>query len=211
MSKRRDRVLALAGVFQSVKGVHDLARQGQTDNAILDTAVLSVLTRDAEQTEEIFGGIKAVSQGLRLFHRLLTERVPDEDMMLTRYAVGVMHIARKLRKNPQLLEKLGSGINNAERSVAHFGRDHDNVFAGLADTYSETAGQIHPRIMVSGNDSHLQNPRVVNRIRSLLLAGIRSAVLWYQLGGSRLSLIFRRQSLAEEALRLSRETATDEG
>ncbi|MCP1726788.1 high frequency lysogenization protein [Natronospira proteinivora] len=206
MSQLSDRVIALAALFQAVTGVHQLARNGQADKDILHAAVKSTLTRDAESTEAIFGGVQALLPGLRQFHRLLTEQVPADDMALTRYAVGVMHIAKKLRKKPALMDALSSGIDKAERSVSHFGSDHENVFAALADTYSETAGNIHPRIMVSGNDNHLQNPRVVNQIRSLLLAAIRAAVLWHQLGGNRFSLIFRRKALAQEALRLTRQT-----
>jgi len=205
MSRNSDRVISLAALFQAVHGVHALARTGQTDRQLLETAVNSILTRDADTTAEIFGGIGALQSGFRLLHRLLTQRVPDDDMALTRYAVGVLHLARKIRRKPELMEALSKGIENAERSVQHFGTDHDNVFASLADTYSNTAGQIHPRIMVSGDDQHLQNPKTVNMIRSLLLAAIRAGVTWYQLGGNRLGLIFRRKALAEEALRLTRQ------
>jgi len=206
MNVMSERVLALAALFQAVSGVHQLARTGQVDSNTLQTAVKSVLTRDAESTEAIFGGVQALLPGLRAFHRLLTQQVPSDDMAVTQYAVAVLHLAKKLQKKPKLMERLADGISKAERSVSHFGQDHENVYASLADTYSETAGQIQPRIMVSGEDSHLQNPRIVNQIRSLLLAAIRSAVLWQQLGGNRFSLIFRRRALAEEALRLSHAT-----
>lgn len=207
MSRTRDRVIALAALFQAVEGVQHLARRGQADPELVQTAVRSILTRDADSTAEIFGGTEALQKGFRLLHRLLTQRVPDEDMILTRYAVGILHLARKLRRKPELMEVLTKGIDNAERSVQHFGIDHENVFATLADTYSNSAGQIHPRIMVSGDDNHLQNPKTVNMIRTLLLAGIRAGVAWYQLGGNRLGLIFRRKALADEALRLTHESS----
>lgn len=211
MGQHRDRAIALAAIFQAVDGVHALARNGQTDPAALRTAVHSTVTRDANDSADFFGGLGELSKGLDMLQRVLTQRIPDEEMILTRYAVAVLHVAKKLRKKPALMETLSQGIDKAERSVAHFGEDHENVFASLADTYSETAGQIHPRIMVSGNDHHLQNPRVVNMIRTLLLGSIRAAVLWYQSGGSRWNLIFGRRTLADEATALSEQLAAPAG
>ena len=56
--------------------------------------------------------------------------------------------------------------------------------------------------MVSGEHMHLSKPENANRIRALLLAGIRAAVLWRQSGGNWFSLMLRRKSLAEETRRI---------
>jgi len=55
---------------------------------------------------------------------------------------------------------------------------------------------------------YLQNEYVSNRIRSLLLAGIRSAVLWHQLGGRRWRLIVYRKRVQETATALRRRMLT---
>ena len=49
--------------------------------------------------------------------------------------------------------------------------------------------------MVRGEPLHLQNPENVNRIRALLLAAIRSAMLWRQCGGRRLHILLGRKKL----------------
>lgn len=203
MNKLSARVVALAALFQAVRGVDEIARKGKTDEWRLDTAVRSILTRDADTAADVFGGVAQLRDGLTLLRRLLTEQIPSNEMVLTRYAVAVLHLAKKLRRQPELMDKLSQGISNAERSVEHFGLLHENVFAGLADTWSQSAGEIPPKIMVSGEDNYLTDPRNVNKVRTLLLAGIRAAVLWYQEGGSRWNLIFRRKALADEALRLT--------
>jgi len=53
--------------------------------------------------------------------------------------------------------------------------------------------------MVSGEHGHLANPMIAARVRAVLLAGIRSAVLWHQLGGRRLQLLFSRGKVARTA------------
>ena len=70
-----------------------------------------------------------------------------------------------------------------------------NILAGLADIYSTTISTLSPRIMVRGEPLHLQNPENINRIRALLLAGIRSAMLWRQCGGRRLQILLGRKRL----------------
>lgn len=202
MSRFQERTLALAGIFQAVQGVHEIARDGQTREAIIETAVNSILSTEAEDTAEVFGGAERVRDGLDLFRRMITQQVPADHMAMTRYAVGTMHLAKKLVRDPALMDRLAQGIEKARGQVEAFGATHENVLASLADLYSQTAGNIQPRIMVSGNDSHLQNPRNVNAVRSLLLAAVRASVLWHQLGGNRLNLIFRRGALAREATRL---------
>ena len=53
------------------------------------------------------------------------------------------------------------------------------------------------RIQVTGDVRHLQNPLVVHKIRAILLAGIRSALLWRQVGGKRWHFIVYRKKLLE--------------
>jgi high frequency lysogenization protein len=48
--------------------------------------------------------------------------------------------------------------------------------------------------MVTGNPQQLQQPNVVEKVRANLLAAVRSAVLWRQLGGRQWQmLLYRRQ------------------
>jgi high frequency lysogenization protein len=53
--------------------------------------------------------------------------------------------------------------------------------------------------MVNGEHNHLSNPDNANKIRALLLAAIRSAVLWDQCGGSRWQIMFNRKAFIAEA------------
>ena len=71
--------------------------------------------------------------------------------------------------------------------------------ARFADLYLKTISTLTPRIMVSGSQLHLNNPENASRIRALLLAGVRAAILWRQSGGSRWKLLVRRNALLREA------------
>lgn len=79
------------------------------------------------------------------------------------------------------------------------GFDDPAVMASLAHAYSQTISRLNPRILVHGDPERLNDTDTANRIRALLLAGIRAAVLWRQTGGSRLKLLFRRKRIVESA------------
>jgi high frequency lysogenization protein len=51
-------------------------------------------------------------------------------------------------------------------------------------------------VMVQGNPHYLGQPGVVAEIRAILLAAVRAAVLWRQLGGSYWDFLFSRRAMA---------------
>ena len=61
--------------------------------------------------------------------------------------------------------------------------------------YADTISQLRPRVMVQGNPHYLAQPDVVAEIRALLLAAVRSAMLWRQLGGNYWDFLFFRARL----------------
>ena len=123
-------------------------------------------------------------------------------MEVTRYAATLMHLERKLVRRDDLMRALREGIEAARTQRDHFGLTHENLIGRLGDLYAETISTLRPRVMVQGEAMTLTDPGNANRVRALLLAGMRSTVLWRQSGGSRLKLVFGRQALirAAEAL-----------
>ena len=55
------------------------------------------------------------------------------------------------------------------------------------------------RVLVQGNPVYLGRPDVVGEVRATLLAAVRAAVLWRQLGGGYLDFLFARRSMANAA------------
>lgn len=195
----RDRTIALTGLFQAVGLVRDIARDGQCDRTDFTTCIESLFKVDAQDSEDVYGGLSRLRNGLQLLDRQLTQ---SQDPELTRYVVTLMVLERKLTRQPRLFQALTEGIDTAQQRLKHFPAIHDNIVAGLADLYADTISTLKPRIMVNGHYQHLSHTDNANRIRALLLAGIRAAVLWHQNGGGRLKLLFGRKRLLQETRRL---------
>ncbi|MDT8404948.1 high frequency lysogenization protein HflD [Sulfuriflexus sp.] len=197
-----DRVLAMAGIVQACRCVQQIARHGMTDAEALTASINSLFVTEAETTEAVYGGREKLLPGLRLAEKLFDNKQDAESVEVMRYCLMVIQLERSLMKKPAMLAQVGDGIDNARSQAEHFSTTHSNVLANLAGLYTDTLSELNPRIMVNGDQVHIGNSENVNRIRSLLLAAVRSAVLWRQKGGTRLQLIFTRKRYLNEIKRI---------
>ncbi len=198
----KDRTLALAGTFQAAYLVHQIATQGMTDNAALESSINSIFKIDTDSVEDVYGDINGVITGLSVLKRQLSNDRHRYDMQVTQYVVALLHLAKKLTKKPQVLQQIAEGISGATEQAKLFHNGHDNVIARLADIYQKTVSTIPPKIIVQGQHGHLSNPNNANKVRAILLAGIRSAILWMQCGGARWQVLFQRKSYVTETVRI---------
>lgn len=202
-----ERTMAMAGIIQACRLVQQVAQNGVCDSDALVTSIESVLRLDAADAQEVYGGLRGIRMGLEIMPRLLARRASADDLQIMQYLISAIQLERRLLKNTKHLLTLAQGIEQAQSQAAHFHPTHANVLARLADLYSQTLSQLTPRIMVQGEALHLENPDNANKIRALLLAAVRSAVLWRQAGGTRWQVIFGRTRYVEEAERLLTELA----
>ncbi len=199
-----DKAMALAGIFQAATLVDRLARTGQADEADMAVCLGSILVTDPADCASVYGGLEGLRTGMEaICHHFGTPPTAGRrDYEVVRYVLSCMQIAHKLDRRPEVRRALGSGIERVRPQTGHFPLTHDNVLASLADLYTNSIGRIRPRIVVKGQVAHLTNPRQINRVRALLLAAIRSAVLWRQCGGRRLEFFYRRRLMVTQARRL---------
>jgi high frequency lysogenization protein len=200
----RDQVLALAGLFQAARLVQQVARTGMTEATALQASIDSIFARNPESVEAVYGGVGGVALGLEMLSAQLQPRTRERNLELTRYVVVMLHHERALSKHQDMLKAIGERLDQVQAQVNYFSSTHPNVLASLAALYSDTLAKLTPRILVFGEQSHLTNPENVNRVRALLLAGIRSAILWRQKGGSRLKLLWNRRAILDQTRQLLR-------
>lgn len=202
----QDRLTALAGIYQAVACVMRIARTGSADSAAMEPCIHSLFQVDAPTVAAVYGAPGAVANGARQIIAQLTGK-PERNLELTRYVVNLLKLERSLSRRAELLARIGQGIEAAGQKREHFALLHPNLLAHFADLYSETLSHLQPRILVRGEPLHLQNPDNQNRIRALLLAAVRSAMLWRQVGGSRLQLLLGHKRLLQDARRYLEQAA----
>lgn len=197
-----NQALALAGAMHGCWLVRQLARDGRIDEAGLACALEPVFQLDPTSVDDIYGEPDCRDSMLSVLRAQLGGDAGLRDMEITRYTATLMHLERKLVRRRDLLGQLREGIEAARAQMQYFGTTHENTVGRLADVYSETVSTLRPKVMVQGTGMHLNDTRIANQIRALLLAAIRSVVLWRQCGGSRLRLILQRNRLMRAASEL---------
>lgn len=205
MTRSEEQVLALAAVFQSAQLVHNIASSGRFDEGDMRICLGGILNTSPDSITDVFGPPAALRTGMQTLSNQLGANPHARQVYVARYVIALLHLQHKLRKNPAMLNQIADGIERVRTQLEHYDLAHKNVLANLAGIYSDTISQLTPKIMVSGEQQHLSHPDHVNRIRALLLAGIRAAVLWQQLGGRRWHFLFKRKKIVDTAQQLLRQ------
>lgn len=196
-----NQVIALAGLTQATVLVQQIATQGHADREAMAASIGSVLKIDAADVLDVYGGLGNLSLGLRHLQRQLA--TPDQvEPGLVRYASTLIFLERRLDRQPAMLERIAEGCRRA-MGLAESAQVLDHEVIGiLAEAYQATLSTLRPRVLVSGEPMYLQDTDNAQTIRALLLAGVRSVVLWRQCGGARWKLLLLRPRLQREVGRL---------
>lgn len=196
MSNRySDRVLALAGLAQALHQVRRIAETGQSETSAVQASLDSVFRIDADTPLEVYGRAGELGDGLRVLRGYLTRETRDD--ALPRLAMSVLHLERRFVRDQDTVHAVSRGLEEIAAKAGQLGSTHPDVLSALGTLYADTISHLRPRVMVQGNPHYLGQPGVVAEIRAILLAAMRSAVLWRQLGGSVWDLVFSRRPMLE--------------
>lgn len=203
--------IALAGVAQSAALVHGLATYGNVSEADVAAIINPLFVLDPVSTADVYPNVSHLSSGLKSLQDMFSTDRVRENADLVRYTLGILILRNKLEGSPKRLQQIRERLQDISplvrdsRSSGDTERDatleleQEATFEQLAAIYQDTISNLPYRIQVQGKMEFLKDKQVADRIRALLLAGIRSAVLWYQLGGRRWHLVFYRKRIQTTA------------
>ena len=193
MSQLRDQTLALAGLFQAAILTEELAFRGQCGQAAFDCSFDSLFAFDAESTAEIYGDLKGLGSGFEALIAYLGGQNQQSSKNIAYYLLAMIKLSKRVVADRDLSDGLQRELQSIEANQREFGLSRVNAISKIDALYQNHISQLSPRIMVRGDEHFLRDDDVAARVRTLLLAGIRAAVLWMQLGGSRWRLMWRRR------------------
>jgi len=203
----KEQTLTLAAICQVAYWVQKLSRTGQIDEAELTILLNSIMNTSPSSTLDVYGNDLAnLKVGLNTLIQHLGNKSKNKDPELTRYVVSLLALERRLSKNNKQMSALGDRIEQCERQLAHYEINSEILISSIASIYSDIISPLGTPIQVAGEPDILKQPINQHRIRALLLAGIRSSVLWRQVGGKRRNILFARSKIVECAESLLKQT-----
>jgi high frequency lysogenization protein len=205
MNRIEEQALALAGVVQAARLVDQISRTGSYPEEFLKPTINSLFEFDASSTADVYGGVSGVKLGLHNLASLLANQNEAESREMVRYVFSILYLERKFTGNREMVDVVRSRLQHTQFKSEYFANHIQEVCHSISGIYQDTISSFKFRIKVTGSVQQLQNADNADLIRALLLAGIRSAWLWRQLGGRRWKLIWQRRKVQAMAQRLSRE------
>jgi len=197
-----DQVLALAGIAQAATLASQLAREGNADRDGMAGTVHSILMLDADNTESIYIDRQHLKIGLQTLRDAFEKDNKNQNDIL-RYCASLLHLQKQLARNGDMLDTIRQRLLQIQKQAdMHGSETHSQVISSIAGLYSDTLSTFKFRIQINGNPQYLQQDNIASQIRTTLLSGVRSVMLWRQLGGSRLDFIFRRKAIYNTAVAL---------
>jgi high frequency lysogenization protein len=199
--------IALAVVAQCAQLVHSLATTGRADTRLVNACIAPLLVLSPDSVDEVYPDVALFSNGLKALQHSLSNDGVKEFAEPIKYVLGMTVLQQQLMSVPamQTLIRQRLQIRHsllAERQEPGSGESpadsqEEYDFAVLAALYRDTISRLTMRIHVKGVPEHLRKQDVADKIRALLLSGIRSALLWQQLGGRRWHLFVYKKRIRD--------------
>ena len=198
MDRTEEQTLALAGIAQSAFLVHQLAHHGLAAQDKFSTMINSLFVTHPKTTEEVYGNAGKLQLGLQVLQESLagsSSIFSHAEVM--RYQMSLLFLEYQLSRKPQLMNEISKGLDKIKTLYpdVHLAED-SHAIRDISRLYLSTLSTLSFRIKVRGDMNHLKNDHIACKVRAALFAGIRSAVLWRQVGGKRWHLVLRRKHLA---------------
>ncbi|NMP15403.1 high frequency lysogenization protein HflD [Thalassotalea sp. Y01] len=195
--------LTFAGICQSAAMVQGIARKNQLDEQQFVVMLQSIINTNPSDAIDVYGGqFDNIQQGLSLIVTQLGDGSVQKDPEITRYIVSLLNLERRLQGKPKIMAELGNRIEQCQRQLQHYDINSDTMLNAFASIYSDLISPLATRIQIAGEPNILKQVGNQHRIRALLLSGIRSAVLWRQVGGKRRNILFGRRKFVSAAQQL---------
>jgi high frequency lysogenization protein len=199
MNKLENQTLALAGMFQAAALVNELAMHGVCDATEFECSFNSLFTIDAGSTREALGDVVCLSRGFTALGDYLGGENRSPGRNIAYYLLSMLKLSSQILREEDLSEKLLMGLQRIETDRVDFDLSRHSLMHKIDGLYQDCISGLSPRIIVRGEQNYLRNDDNAAKVRVLLLAGIRAAVLWQQLGGNRWSLFWSRKKYVATA------------
>ena len=185
--------IALSAVAQCAALVHELAIGEDIKQSQLASVINPLLILNPESVEQVYPNLENLSLGFSTTQSILGSKRIKQNSEIRRYITEILILRKILSQNMIMQSVIRAGLSNLEpieltlvdykQTNQQMVNEQNHKFEEISSLYRKTLSTLKHRIRVAGKIQFLKNEIVSNKIRGLLFAGVRSAVLWHQLNG----------------------------
>ncbi|MFT5399513.1 MAG: high frequency lysogenization protein [Gammaproteobacteria bacterium] len=193
MNRIKDQTLAMAGMLQAINQVDLIAHRGEFNSTAFNCCLQSLFVFDADSSDDIYQDKSTLSTGIHSLVAFFGSEETSISKNTYYYLFSLLKISKVLLRDKAMTEQIFQGLQQIEARRAEFQMEPSSMVPKIDELYQNSISKLSPRIIVRGEQAYLRNSGNAARIRVLLLASIRAAVLWQQSGGTKWGLLLHRK------------------
>lgn len=114
----------------------------------------------------------------------------------------MIDIQKRIRHDTATASRLRPQLDEIRYGPTAWDPGSPEAISSIAGIYSTTLSRLTPKIIIRGSEAHLRDENIILKVRSVLLAGVRAAYLFHELGGRKWKIFIGRKKLADSASQL---------
>lgn len=197
-------VLALAGVMQAAVMIREYGFTAQYNAEALRTELQSICQLQPEDFTAVYDSIDGLSLGLSHLPLLTQKGNTQEKRYVGRYLMAMIQLAKLLLKDKKLQNQLQHKLHYFLMPLTVDQLIETENLLALGQIYVDIFGGLQFKIQIMGKREILGETSHMMVVRAMLLAGVRAAVLWWQLGGTPWQLLLQRYKIVRTARSLQK-------
>jgi len=161
-----EQTVALAGLYQSLALVQNIAWEGDIHHSSMVPTIESILNLDPDKYIDVYGSIDNLQLGVQTLKSALQNKNEKHAVERTRYAINLMYLASRFAVNQEAVTSLGNQIERLKNTYDSIEESFDEITLDLGGLYREHISPLGPKVIIQGDPVYLktgQNADLVAR------------------------------------------------
>ena len=192
MSTIDQQLYSLAALYQSCNAISRIAWEGQYDEKEFLPLIKSILDVDSDDPLTIYQQPISLKSGFEFLKKQVVDDIFTRSSETRRYISSIKDLVKRINTSNIIDEQFRKRIDRINEN--EYEKNTDNIVLEIGQLYKDTFSQLEPRIVISGDNQYLKQDLNAARIRTALMAAIRSVYLWKSCNGSDLKFfLFKKR------------------
>ena len=192
MSTIDKQLYSLAALYQSCNAISRIAWEGQYDEKEFLPLIKSILDVDSDDPLIIYQQPISLKSGFQFLKKQVVDDIFTRSSETRRYISSIKDLVKRINTSSIIDEQFRKRIDRINEN--EYEKNTDNIVLEIGQLYKDTFSQLEPRIVISGDNQYLKQDLNAARIRTALMAAIRSVYLWKSCNGSDLKFfLFKKR------------------
>ena len=195
MSAIDKQLYSLAALYQSCNAISRIAWEGQYDEKEFLPLIKSILDVDSDDPLTIYQQPISLKSGFEFLKKQVVDDIFTRSSETRRYISSIKDLVKRINTSNIIDEQFRKRIDRINEN--EYEKNTDNIVLEIGQLYKDTFSQLEPRIVISGDNQYLKQDLNAARIRTALMAAIRSVYLWKSCNGSDLKFfLFKKKYIS---------------